>query len=193
MTQRRRTSFGPTVLAGLAAAALSTVAASRTWATATTTSPGVRTVTAEGSDVAPVALPLALVALAAWGTVLVLRVRGRRVVAVIGLLASAGAAVAAALLAGDAAEVAGRRLGDATGAATDTTAWPYVTVVAALLTAALFVVALVSAGRWPEMSSRYDAPAGRSDDAGERDGGVAAPTSERDLWQALDEGHDPTV
>jgi uncharacterized membrane protein (TIGR02234 family) len=183
--RRRRTSFAPTVIVGLAAAGLATVAATQTWATATTRASGVRTVAAEGTDVAPAVLPLALVALAAWGTVLVLRRRGRRVVAVLGLLASCGAAGSAVALAHTSADVAARVLGDASDASLHTTAWPFVTVGAALVAAGAFVVAFLRAPQWPEMSARYDAPGDRPRTAG--------PMTDTDLWKALDAGDDPTV
>lgn len=181
-----RASFGPTVLVGLGSAALLAVAASRSWATATTASPGVRTAAAPGSEVAPLALALGLVALACWGTVLVLRRRGRRIVSVLGLLAAVGAVAAVATRLHEAPDVAARALGDV-DASMETTAWPWVALVAGVLTAAGFLVALRASAGWPEMSSRYDAPGGaRRDDAD-------AELSDRELWAALDEGHDPTA
>ena len=182
---RRRTSFGPTLVAGLATAALATVAAGRTWAEATTSAQGTRTVAAAGTDVAPAALPLALVALACWGAVLVLRRRGRRIVSLLGLLSAAGAAVVALTSRSDAAAAAERMLGGASDITVTTSAWPWVTAVAALLAAAAFAVAFVQAPRWPEMSARYDAPAER--------GQGETSMSDADLWRAIDEGHDPTA
>jgi uncharacterized membrane protein (TIGR02234 family) len=185
---RRRSTFGPTLLLGLGSAAIATVGAGRTWAEATTTAQGTRTVAATGTDVAPGSLPLALVALACWGAVLVLRSRGRRVVAVLGLLAAAGAAVAVLAGAGDAADAAEKLLGGASDVTVDTSAWPVVTVVACALTAAAFAVAFVHAPRWPEMSGRYDAPAERGDAAH-----PAESMSDTELWRALDDGQDPTA
>src|SRR4051794_41322100 len=73
MAERFR-SFAPTVLGGLAGAAAAAVAAGRTWATASGSAAGVPVrAGASGSDAAPPALALALVSLAAWGVVLVLR------------------------------------------------------------------------------------------------------------------------
>ena len=149
------------------------------------------TAAAEGSDVrAAGRSPSALVALAAWGVVLVLRGRARRVVAVVGVLAAAGALVAVVAALGRAQDDAleavmaegatGRRLRH-------------------------LADRLVLRGRrsarcsrwsrswsrcvrrrgWPAMGSRYDAPAARADAA-------AAPT-EQDMWRALDEGRDPTA
>jgi uncharacterized membrane protein (TIGR02234 family) len=188
---RRRTTFGPTLLAGLGGAALALAGAAQPWAEATTRTPALRTVAADGTDVAALVLPLALVSLAAWGTVLVLRARGRRVVSVLGLLASLGAAATVAVTVGSATDTAARLLGDVPTTSTSTTAWPYLAAVGALVSAVAFVGALAKAPSWPEMSSRYDAPASGSS------GSVASRPSEEltdaELWKALDEGRDPTA
>jgi uncharacterized membrane protein (TIGR02234 family) len=180
-----RSAFGPTVLLGLGAAALATVGSGRGWAEATTTAQGRRTVTAAGTDVAAGALPLALVALACWGAFLVLRSRGRRVVAVLGLLAAAGSGAAVITAADSAGETAAGMLGGASDVTVSTSTWPTVTVVACLVAAAAFVVAIFRAPRWPEMSSRYDSPAARSTQP--------EAMSDAELWRALDDGHDPTA
>jgi uncharacterized membrane protein (TIGR02234 family) len=182
---RRRSSFGPTVLAGLAAAAVATVGSGRPWAQARTTAQGERTVAAAGTDVAAAALPLALVALACWGAFLVLRTRGRRVVALLGVLAAAGSAVAGGTSAGKAEEVAAQMLGGASDVSTSTTGWPVVTLVACVVAVATFAVALVRAPHWPQMSARYDSPAERASDD--------RAMSDADVWRALDEGRDPTA
>ena len=181
------------MLTGAGAAALATVGATQTWADAVRRTPAVRTVSASGSDVAPLVLPLALVALACWGTVLVLRRRGRRVVVVLGAAASLGAGVVAVLAVADAAAAAGRLLGG-TPDSTSTTWWPWVCAAGCLVSALAFGVAFARAGTWPEMSSRYDAPGDRgvastgpsADGDGQEPSGAA-------LWKALDEGDDPTV
>ncbi|WP_162529825.1 Trp biosynthesis-associated membrane protein [Nocardioides caldifontis] len=184
---RGRRSFGPTVAVGLAGAALATVGATSTWGEATTRDTGLRTATVDGSAVAPLVLPVALVALASWGTVLVLRRRGRRVVAV--LAAAAGVAGAVAALAGvsDAGGAAVEALGDLPDATSSTTAWPVVAAVGFLLSTAAAVVAWWRAPAWPEMSARYDAPTGGDGEA------PAEPRTDAELWKALDEGRDPTA
>jgi uncharacterized membrane protein (TIGR02234 family) len=195
----RRTTFGPTVLAGLGGSALALAGATQPWAEATTRTPALRSVTADGTDVAALALPLALVSLAAWGTVLVLRARGRRAVSLLGLAASLGAAVTVAMTVGSAADVAQEMLGDVPATAVSTTAWPYVTGAGALLAATAFVGALVKAPTWPEMSARYDAPSGgrsggpSGGPSGGSDGGSSEQLSDAELWKALDEGRDPTA
>ncbi len=189
--RRRRTSFGSTVLVGLISAALATAASTRTWAEAETRDPALRLEQAAGVDVAPVVLPLAMVALAAWGTVLVLRRWGRRAVAVVGLLAAAGLGVSALVSASGAADVARRMLGGGGEVAqASTTGWPWVAAAAGLVSAAAFAVAVIWAPAWPEMSARYDAPA----DPGRADGAPGkAGWSQADMWRSLDAGEDPTA
>ncbi len=185
-----RTSFVRTAVAGVAGAALAAVSAGQSWATATVSSPATRSAVAKGTEVAPLALPLCLVALAAWGSVLVLRRTGRRVVALLGLAASAGAALVVVGSLGRRAATARDVLG-ADQARVSTTFWPYVALVAAVVTAVAFAVAVRRAASWPEMSRRYDAPEGPTGSGGAGTGSAAP--SDRDLWRALDEGRDPTA
>ncbi len=178
----RRRSFGPTVLAGLAGAGLAALGGARTWASATGDAAGVQVeATAKGSTSAPLVVALALVTLAAWGVVLVLRGRPRQVGSVLGALASAG--VLAATVA-----AAGRVRADATDAvvargATDDvlgsalTGWFWATLVGAALTLLAFVVAVREARRWPAMGSRYDAPAARPAADPEQDCGTRSTTA----------------
>ena len=184
--------LGPTVVLGLAGTGLATVSSAQVWARARATEPALLTVEARGGDVAPVALPLALVALASWGAVLVLRRRGRRVVAVLGLLATIGVAAAVLARAGEASGVAELLVPEsAAGVSVTATAWPWLALVGAVLGAATFLVALREAPRWPEMSSRYDAPA--SEPAPDDPVPAADDASNAELWKALDEGRDPTA
>jgi uncharacterized membrane protein (TIGR02234 family) len=193
MAERPRSrSFGPTVLAGLAGATLASVAAARDWAHASGRASGVAvTAAAKGSESAPLALALGLVALAAWGVVLVVRTRARRVVAVVGALASAGVLAATVVAFGRAQDDASRALeargatGDVTRAAL--TGWYWAALVGGVLALLAFVAALRLAPRWPAMGTRYDAPATRA--AREQ----AAPATEQDMWRALDDGRDPTA
>ncbi|MGN6577306.1 MAG: Trp biosynthesis-associated membrane protein [Nocardioides sp.] len=184
----RDRSFGRTVLAGLGGAALASVSAGRDWAVATGANAGVRVhASVAGSDAAPLVLALALVTLAAWGVVLVLRGRARQVVAVVGLAAAVGSLVAlidafdAAQDAAVAALLARGGAGDAV--VTSLTGWYWASGVGALLTALALVVAVRRARTWPALGSRYDAPGARA----------AAPASDQDMWRALDQGHDPTA
>jgi uncharacterized membrane protein (TIGR02234 family) len=198
-SERRRggRSFGPTVLAGLAAAALTAVSASRDWATASGSAAGVDvSATAKGSASAPLAVALALVALAAWGVVLVLRGRIRRAVAVVGAAASAGVLAAVLSVAGRAQDDAVRgvvaRGGTGDAFTSSLTPWFFVTAVGAVVTLVSFLVAVVAAPGWPAMGSRYDAPVARSGDH-TGDPASPAPVTEQDMWKALDDGRDPTA
>lgn len=185
--RRTRRSYATTVVVGLAAAALTAVAGSRTWATGDASAAGMRVhATVPGSQAAPLVAALALVALAGWGVVLVTRARVRRAVAAIGLAASLGAFAAAVHgLTTGGADVTSALLDQGAGhgpLTSDTTGWPFLALVTALVAAGAFLVAVLRAPRWPEMGRKYDAPASRAD--------VESP--EPDMWRALDEGQDPT-
>lgn len=193
MAERPRSrSFGPTVLAGLAGATLGAVASARDWADASGRAGGVAvTAAAKGSESAPLALALGLVALAAWGVVLVVRTRTRRVVAAIGALATAGLLAATVVAFGRTQDDAARALAarGVTGdvAQASLTGWYWATLVGGVLALVAFAAALRLAPGWPAMGTRYDAPATRA--AQEE----AAPASEQDMWRALDDGRDPTA
>jgi uncharacterized membrane protein (TIGR02234 family) len=181
-------SFAPTVLLGLAAATMTAVAAGRDWATASGRAAGVAVAAAvKGSSSAPLAVALGLVALAAWGVVLVVRGRPRRAAALLGALAAAGVLATTVATFGRAKDDAVRAVvakgGTGHSFASSLTGWYYLCGVAAALTLASFAVAVVAAPRWPAMGSRYDAPAARA----------AEPPTEQDMWRALDDGHDPTA
>ncbi|HYO40176.1 MAG TPA: Trp biosynthesis-associated membrane protein [Nocardioidaceae bacterium] len=193
MAEGRSRGFVPTVLVGLGAAALTAVAAGQEWATASSLDAGVDVESAaRGSSSAPLAVALALVALAAWGVVLVLRGRVRQAVAAVGALASAGVLVAVVTAFGrvqtDAGEAVLASGGTGDAVASSLTAWYFVCGAGAALTLAALAVAVVTSGTWPAMGSRYDAPATRAS------GGTATrPASEQDMWHALDDGRDPTA
>lgn len=183
----RDRTYAPTVLVGLAGGALAAVAGTKDWARADGDAAGVAVrAAATGSEAAPLVVALALVALAAWGVVLVLRGPVRRAVAAVGALASVGVVVATLTATGAArrsalSAVAGKGATGDTHAAL--TAWLFVAVVGGLLCLVAFAVAVVRASGWPAMGSKYDAPATRAQQ----------PASDQDLWRALDEGRDPTV
>lgn len=210
MAETRRT-FGPVVLAGLASGALVAVAGDRAWAAAD--DPGrsgtdaiLGVVSGVGADDAarmPLATALALVVLACWGVVLVTRGRFRRVVAVLALLAAVGA-LATTVVGWFSVPDALRE--ELVGTGVDRpgvhhTAWYGAALVGALLTSAAAVLAVRWVPTWPEMGSRYDAPAAGSSPAGESPAGADEPEqpgepgeqSSLDLWKAIDEGRDPTA
>ncbi|WP_426244240.1 Trp biosynthesis-associated membrane protein [Nocardioides sp. LHG3406-4] len=194
MAERRRT-FGPVVLLGLAGAGLSAVAGTKAWlhAGADDVEPGsayASVLMAEsGVGQMPLAGALALVLLACWGVVLVTRGRVRRVVTWLALLTALG--LAATVVAGwftldDQFRTA---LRDFVGTEPEFswTAWFWAAVVGALLSLAAAVAAVRFVRSWPEMGSKYDAPASREPKRPD-----PASDESQELWKAIDEGRDPT-
>jgi hypothetical protein len=180
----RRGGFGAVVLAGLATAALTSVAAGKAWYSAAVDyklMPGVPD--PDRTADMPLALALSLVVLAGWGALLVSRGRVRRTVAAVALLAAAGVlacVVAAPFTLPD--QVRGQLPGGAGDVSVAPTGWFVTAAVAAVLSTAVLVLAWRRAPTWPTMSSRYDAPRA----------GVRVVRTDADLWKAIDEGHDPT-
>ncbi|GAB3859375.1 hypothetical protein GCM10028801_20680 [Nocardioides maradonensis] len=144
----------------------------------------------------PLAGALALVVLAAWGVVLVARGSFRRAVGVLTVVAAAGVlavlVIGGFVQKGNAASDLTERLGVSDTVPLDATGWFWATLLGALLTLVAAVVAVRLAPTWPEMGSRYDAPAAAADSAR----ATTAPAEEQtniELWKSLDEGHDPTA
>jgi len=131
---------------------------------------------------------LAAVVLAGVLLALVLRARGRRVVAAVIALAGIGMAVAGALRQRPTSDGVRSRLAEVTLADTfalTVTAWPWAYALAGVLVTGGAILMLVRAGRWPVRTARFDraATGARSDLADDPTG----------AWRALDAGHDPTV
>ena len=197
----RRRTFVPVVLAGIGASALMAVAGHRPMLEVPTEDLARLGITAvAGEDAAqaefPLAGALALVALACWGVLLVARGRFRRLMAVLAALAAGGVLVVQVVggfvQEDDAAvaiaeQVGASLLGDRLPLSF--TAWFWVATVASVVALAAAVVGVLAAPDWPEMGSRYDAPA--THERHDTD----APTEERtslDLWKSMDQGDDPT-
>ena len=193
---KRRRTFGPVVLAGLAAAGLAAVAGTKPWVSGE--SGGVDSsgdglggaLSLDSVAESPLAAALSLVVLACWGVVLVTRRRFRRAVAVLGLVASVGLVAATVeawfnlpdALADSLLEVSGIDT-----VSTRLTAWYVVALVASLACVATTLAAVRLVGSWPEMGTKYDAPAAQAERASD------APTDNIDIWKAIDEGRDPTA
>lgn len=195
-----RRTFGPTVLLGLAGSGFAAVAGHKEMLTipesTLTAAGGLARSVQDRSVEFPLAGALALVALAAWGVLLVTRGIVRRIVAGLALVASAGIGLVVVIggfvqddtAAGDLAV----RLGlNAAAVEVERTPWLWV----ALLTSLVGFLAAGAAVRlvpdWPEMGSRYDAP-GSASDTPKAPAGDPAERSNLDLWKSLDEGSDPT-
>lgn len=186
MTPRR--TFGPVVLVGLAAGALTAVAAAKPWATLKGATVVPHSVEEAGRS--PLAAALALVVLASWGVVLVTRGVLRRATAALGSAAALGVL---------SATVADRDVPDRlmhavldsphSGAVVSAglTAWWWITLFSALISVAATAAATLWAPAWPAMSRKYDAPGGAPQKP------VAPEAADSiDLWKSMDEGHDPT-
>lgn len=181
-----RTWFAPVALAGVAGAGLAALAGARAQMTAAPTSSSDHWVLAwsHGSATAPLVTALALVLLAVWGVLLVTRGRVRRWLAALGVVVALGL-LAAVLWSARSVPAALREQWRELGVddvAVHPTAWFWCALLAAVLCVVTTVAAARLVRRWPEMGRRYD--------------GAARPPggdgSNLDLWQALDEGRDPT-
>ena len=180
----------PVVLLGLASGALTAVASTRPWARVTDVDPllGADKARLESLGHAlPVAAATSLVVLAAWGVLLVARGRLRVAVAWLGVLAAA-ATVSAVVVARFVVPGWVERAADDAGdpqVTLDWTPWFWAALLGAVVSLLVTVVAARSVRTWPEMAARYDAPG--------RGAGPQTPRSNLDLWQAMDEGRDPTA
>lgn len=176
-------SFGPTLTAGLGGAALAAWAGSSEWVKVTAPGP----MPADLND-SPATTGLALVALAAWGVVLVTRGLVRRLVAALAGLAGIGVIVTFFGHAG--IDALGRAIesevvwGETRHA---TTPWPYLALLGAVVTVVAAAAGVRLAPSWPEMGRKYDAPA-----AAKPEQKPLEEQSTLDVWKSLDEGRDPT-
>lgn len=155
-----------------------------------------KTSTLSGAQWSTALIPLALLVLAAAVAVLAVRGWPLRILAVLVAVASAGMAYLAVTLwavadvaprAADLAEVA---VADLTGTERHYTG-AVVTLVAAACALVGAVLLMRSARRGAAPAGRYATPAARREAAAQQDR-EGEPMSERMLWDALDEGRDPT-
>lgn len=137
-----------------------------------------------------VAPALALVALASWGVLLVVRGRARTAMAVVGAVFAVALLVAVVLGSGQVPGAVRHNLAGQFGLGPRAagrvplplTGWYWVALLSAAGSTLALVVAVRRAHTWPAMGTRYDAPATRTSDSAQ----------ERDMWRSLDEGDDPT-
>ncbi|MBM0127498.1 Trp biosynthesis-associated membrane protein [Pimelobacter simplex] len=200
-TDGARRTFGPVVLLGLAGSGFAAVAGHKEMLAipeaTLTAAGGIAPTVQERSVEFPLAGALALVALAAWGVLLVTRGVVRRGAGVLALVAAAGIVVVV-VVGGfvqddEAASDLATRLGlNLAAVEVERSGWLWVALGCA-------TVALVAAGAavrlvpsWPEMGSRYDAPTVAGTTAATASADDPAEQSNLDLWKSLDEGHDPT-
>jgi uncharacterized membrane protein (TIGR02234 family) len=169
------------------------LAAARTWLTAAWVEPGIPgvQVALTGSEVAPLVRAAGFVALAGVVALLATRRRGRLVVGALVCLAGVAVVAGCVLFAATYRSSADEALADAAGETTATVraselaagGWSAGAATGGAMVAAGGVLTMLRSARWPEMGTRYDAPA-------------AAATARRDQddpWGALDRGEDPTT
>ncbi|TIC81010.1 Trp biosynthesis-associated membrane protein [Nocardioides sp. GY 10127] len=198
--RRRGSRMGAVLVLALASGALAAVAGGKPAASASADGTGgtvaEMTLTTGDALTLPAVTSTALVALAAIGVVLVTRGRVRRGVAVLGLLASL-ASVAAAVQGwwGVRSTIADTLASVGADGSTSPTAWYFAAVLGALVLVVAMAATVVLVPRWPEMGSRYDAPAGAASAAAASAAAArvgADGVTSTDLWKAMDAGLDPT-
>lgn len=204
MNPRRELSVA--VLLATAAGAVGLLAGSRPWfdLTVVRDSPlPPAEATVAGGTVSPLVPGLSLVVLAAAAGLLATRRWGRVLIGLAVLAAGVGMFVATAPWLGDVSGARVQELAAAvnlpSGAVGDARAdGPLVALAAAVLAVATGALTAVRSRRWPALGSRYDAPAptARASPTG-TPGPPAGPTkatpaSDREVWDALDRGEDPT-
>ncbi|WP_187280512.1 Trp biosynthesis-associated membrane protein [Microbispora sp. CSR-4] len=151
-----------------------------------------------GNDLVAWLTPAALAALAAVLAVLATRGAARRVTSVV--VALLGVAVAAGAWDGTREatilSVAARHMTTAVTSSGHISVesrawvWPLLTVVGGLVLAGAGVAAAILSARWPGMSSRYERGAGHTGTGG---GTARVKDADRAMWDAIDEGEDPTA
>jgi uncharacterized membrane protein (TIGR02234 family) len=185
MPERRRW-FGPAVLAGAAGTGVCALAGAKPWAEPDAHA-GSTLVDSTGGRV-PLATALALAGLACWGVVLVTRRTVRRLVAALGAVVAVALVATAVVGRSSALDSARRATVDLgrTPVGAHTTGWWVVALVGAVVALCAAALAVRHVRDWPEMGSRFDAPAGA------RLTRDPAEMEDVDLWRAIDQGHDPT-
>lgn len=196
MSRSPRAEVGLAVLLCLLGAFVLLVAAGRSWAVVDLPGTGLlpaRAVGVPGSELVPGLQALGLVGLAGvvavaatrgWGRVVVgavlLVVGGGVLALVVGVLSDLTAAVQDTAIVRDA--------GGTSQGSVDGTGWPSLAGLGGLLLAGAGLLVAVRGRRWAALSRRYDAPAARTVAPPPTTG----PVAERELWEALDRGEDPT-
>lgn len=186
------------VLAFLVAGATGLISSTQTWLLVSLTDGAAEPLAVPGASAVALLAPLSLTALALGAAVSIVGRVLRRVFGVLGAALGITLAVLSAPIALDspvsavAAEVAA-----ATGirgesaiadlvAGITITAWPAITLVAAVVMAAAGVWVLVTARRWPEGGKRYQSERARRARSDE-------PLDAIDSWDDLSHGGDPTT
>ncbi|MEU4403203.1 Trp biosynthesis-associated membrane protein [Streptosporangium sp. NPDC023963] len=179
----------------VAGAALVLLAAGRDWFTVTYDT---REVAVSAAELVPALGPAAWAALAAVVAVLATGGVWRGLVGAV--MALGGAGMIAGSWWGNGASAALRisaeRAPTSAGAAPQVASavvWPILASAGGLLLLAGGVAVILRGGRWPGMSGRYDRQGAGPGGAANRPAPAESALGERALWDALDEGVDPTA
>jgi uncharacterized membrane protein (TIGR02234 family) len=129
-----------------------------------------------GTEITPVVPTLSLISLAGAGALVATRRIGRVLIGVLLVLAGLGVTAGA-----------GWGLAQAgNGTASARPGWGIVALAGGVLVAVVGGVALRRGRRWPTMGSRYERPTGAGRPVGVDDDAAK-------IWDAIDEGQDPTI
>lgn len=205
-TALARHGYALSLLVGALGAVGVIVGTARPWVSATAEVVGLPTIkaTADGADLAPVAAALGVVLLAAFGAVVATRGWVRRGLGVL-VVVLAVVVVVSVLHPADPSHRLTQNLSakgwDGGPYQTATQAWRWLALVGALAAGAAGAAVAAYGGRWATMGRRYDAPQpDREHPAGR--GATAAATgsaavldenaTEAEIWNAIDQGRDPT-
>ena len=196
-----RAEVGLAVLLCLLGAFVLLVAAGRSWAVVELPGTGLlpaRAIGVPGSALVPGLQALGLVGLAGVVAVAATRGWGRIVVGAVLLVVGGGVLALTAGLLSDLTTAAldtavvrdagGTSQGVSQGTVAGT-GWPILAALGGLLLAAAGLLVAARGRRWAALSRRYDAPATRTQTPPPASG----PVAERELWEALDRGEDPTA
>jgi uncharacterized membrane protein (TIGR02234 family) len=202
-----------TVLAlGAVGAGLLLLAAGRSWAHGVVAGvPGELEITASGRKVAPVAAGLGLFALAGVVAIVATRRVGRVVVGLLLGLAGVGVLADVIRVAADPNAALHDEAADAAGLTepvvrdAGVSGWPILAALGAVLVLSAGVWTLLRGRHWPVMSARYERQAAEAATgepapaAGAAEGtpmasrgGLESAKAQREMWDAIDRGEDPT-
>jgi uncharacterized membrane protein (TIGR02234 family) len=202
----RRAWYGPTLIAGLAGAGATVLAAARPWVTGSVAVPGITVIHAgvDGASLAPVAAALGYVLLAGFGAVIATRGWVRAGLGVLIIVAAALVIIQVVAVPAD----VGAALHDAlqakgypgTGEVHQATSWwRWAGLAGAVLAMAAGGIIVRFGAHFAVMGTRYDAVSSApvASTAPTRTGAdEPAPSgddrSEAEIWRAIDRGDDPT-
>jgi len=157
-----------------------------------------REVSVSGADLAPGLRALGLVGLAGVPALAASRGRGRLLLGLVLLLVGASVLAVVVRLQVGGMGLGGlalvsdpvREAGGAQGESFNLTVWSVLTAIGGLVLLLAGLLVIIRGRQWAALGRRYEAPAVREEVAASAPN---APVAERELWEALDRGEDPTA